>query len=200
MPKVAAFAEYWTPTPDIVEGPPPPMSIDIIKSEAGDAIEKTTGVDVDTILEDPIGALNTAAAPVIAPIEAATGINVDKTLRDPVGAVTNATSAVTNAAAAAVPALPELPGAANATAAAANAKNAAKNATKAAENATAAAAAVTAAVEATKETTTNKSSNTISKPNNNKVSFAPSPVRKHGGKTRRSKRLSQRNTKKHGRR
>ena len=199
MPKVAAFAEYWTPTPDIVEGPPPPMSIDIIKSEAGDAIEKTTGVDVETIIEDPIGALDTAAKPVIAPIEAATGINVNKTLRDPVGAVTNATSAVSNAAASAVPALPELPGAANATAAAVNAKNAAKNATKAAENATAAAAAVTAAVEASKSTTTNKSSNSISKPNNNKVSFSPSPVRKRGGYTRRSKRLSQRNTKKHGR-
>lgn len=202
MPKVAAFAEYWTPTPDIVEGPPPPMSVDIIKSEAGDAIEKTTGVDVETIIEDPIGALNTAAAPVIAPIEAATGINVNKTLRDPVGAVSNATSAVTNAAASAVPELPELPelpGAANATAAAVNAKNAAKNATKAAENATAAAAAVTAAVEASKLTTTNKSSNAISKPNNNKASFSPMPVRKRGGRTRRSKRSSQRNTKKHGR-
>jgi hypothetical protein len=190
MPKVAAFAEYWTPTPDIVEGPPPPMSVNIIKSEAGDAIEKTTGVDVDTIIEDPIGALNTAAKPIIAPIEAATGINVDKALRNPVDAVTNAKSAVSNTAATAVPASPELPGAANATGA--NAKNAA-------ENATADAAAVTTPVEATKETTTNKSSNVISKPNANKVSFAPSPVRKRGGYTRRSKRKSQRNTKKHGR-
>ena len=185
MPKVAAFAEYWTPTPDIVEGPPPPMSVNIIKSEAGDAIEKTTGVDVDTIIEDPIGALNTAAKPIIAPIEAATGINVDKALRNPVGAVTNATSAVSNTAASAVP---ELPVATNATAT--NVKNNAKNATKVTEN--------TAIVEASKSTITNKSSNTISKPNN-KVSFAPSPVRKRGGKTRRSKRSSQRNTKKYGR-
>ena len=198
MPKVAAFAEYWTPTPDIVEGPSPPMSVNIIKSEAGDAIEKTTGVDVDSIIEDPIGALDTAAKPIIAPIEAVTGINVDKALRNPAAALSSTTNSLTTSA--------KLPTADSLTAATTAQLPTVPTAQLPTADSLTAAATVqlptvsnVPTMNIPKVPTVNSASSVLLKPNG-PVSFKPMSIRKRGGKTRRSKQLSQHNTKKNGRR
>ena len=200
MPRIATFVEYWTPTPDIVEGPPPPMSVDVLKAEAGDAIERTTGVDVDTAIKDPIGALDTVAKPIIAPFEAATGIDVDKVIRNP-GSISDAMPTTDSLTAAASAKLPTIPTADSLTAAA----TAQLPTVPTTDSLTAAATAqlptvpTVPSINIPEVPTMSSAASVLSKPNGPAM-FGPMPIRKRGGKTRRSKQLSQHNTKKNGRR
>ena len=60
MPTTAAAVEYYTPTPEIVDGPPPKIDLAVLKDEVGDKVESVTGVDVDELVTNPGAALQHA--------------------------------------------------------------------------------------------------------------------------------------------
>ena len=197
MPRIAKFVEYWTPTPDIVEGPSPPMSIDVLKAEAGDAIERSTGMNVNTALKDPIGALDAVAKPVIAPFEAATGIDVNKVVRDPFhpSAALPSMPTTDSLTAVATSKLPSVPSVDSFTTAATNKLPSIPSV----NSFTTAATNKLPSVPSVESLTPISSASSVISKSNGSVAFKPTPIRKRGGKTRRSKQFSHRMTKKNER-
>ena len=158
MPKTAAVIEYYSPTPDIVEGPAPTIDAATLKDEVGDKVEAVTGVDVEHLIEDPIGEIKDVAEPVLGPLEAITTM-------DPSAVASAATAKASEAATSAV----------------------ADKVDSVSTNISSAATSAVADKVDSVTTNISSAASSVSAPNStSRSSFAPMAARKRGG-TRRSK-------------